>query len=298
VIMKIRRQIPLFLLSVFVVVVGTPFGLDAGLTNLQAPLADRILTDDGDFAEVPIWKWANDITGDKAAIVLSKTGELDSFMLHRTWRRGQTVGQAVRAVEDYLGRFRVHFERETMTFISLSASELQMKTSGGSGYQGWVADEEDSGLSWKIAVFFGLTSTGVDGVADSKGFLAGGEVAAPLTSILDILIQFDYNGHDAPDEVDVGYYSVTSLVPGLLARLIPWQQAILTPYAQAGFGLSLKSMELTDGNTADDSSLCLLFGGGIRLGPPESFMIMLEAGLRVEDYATYFQLRGGLAIEL
>ena len=112
------------------------------LTNLQAPLADRILIDDGDFAEVPIWKWANDITGDKAAIVMSKTGELDSFMLHRTWRRGQTVGQAVRAVEDYLGRFRVHFERDTMTFISLSASELQKKTPGESGYQGWAADEE------------------------------------------------------------------------------------------------------------------------------------------------------------
>jgi len=123
--------------KVLVVIGVCFFGLGvtslSALTNLQAPLAERILTEDGDLARVPIWVWANSLTGDKAAIVLNQTGELDAFKLHRTWRRGQTVGQAMRSAEDYLGRFRVHFERETLTLISLSAEDALKKNGSVTG---------------------------------------------------------------------------------------------------------------------------------------------------------------------
>jgi len=278
------------------------------LTNLQAPLADRILIDDGDFAEVPIWKWANDITGDKAAIVMSKTGELDSFMLHRTWRRGQTVGQAVRAVEDYLGRFRVHFERDTMTFISLSASELQKKTPGESGYQGWAADEEDSGLSWKIAFLAGAMGLGSEDIfSGPPGLSVGGEISAPVSEIFDVVFRFEYNEYDGPSLIEGSSettdYAYSAIFSGVMFRVIPWQKAIVTPYAHVGISFTVDNIEIyyNDGSGddhIDTSSFGLIFGGGLRLGPPESFMIMLEAGWRTGEFETFFQLRAGLAIEL
>ncbi|HPH03856.1 MAG TPA: hypothetical protein PK297_12960 [Spirochaetota bacterium] len=309
--MKKRRHFPFFLLvvlAVFVVVVGTPFGLDAGLTNLQAPLADRILMDDGDFAEVPIWKWANDITGDKAAIVMSKTGELDSFILHRTWRRGQTVGQAVRAVEDYLGRFRVHFERDTMTFVSLSANELQKKTLGASGYQGSSDESVDDGLSWKIAVFGGIVGDESGEFGSSPGILIGGEVAAPIFGMFDLVVRIEFQDFFGDELLDLGMvvYYYKAVAPQVLFRFLPWQDAIVTPYIHAGFAYNIQAVDVDEYATpagfplesSVGNSLGFVFGGGLRIGPPESFMLMFELGWRTGDFKSFMQFRGGLAIEL
>lgn len=301
------RRIPsgVMVCLALLVFVMNPFGLSAGLTNLQAPLADRILTDDGDFAEVPIWKWANDITGDKAAIVLGKTGELDSFMLHRTWRRGQTVGQAVRAVEDYLGRFRVHFERDTMTFISLSAHELQSKTTGANRYQGWTDDKENSGYSWKIALLGGIADLGDEVFSNPHGIIAGGEISAPLYEIFDVVFRFEYNDYLGPSLIEGSpgtqdfWYS--SFFSGLMVRVMPWQNAVVTPYAHLGLSFSVEDTVTYDGvsdPSASKNSFGLVAGGGVRVGPPESFMLMLEAGWRTGGFNTFFQLRAGLMIEL
>ena len=58
-------------LALLVLVVSTPGGLAAGLTNLQAlwPIASRSMTAICGGADL---KWANDITGDKAAIVRAR----------------------------------------------------------------------------------------------------------------------------------------------------------------------------------------------------------------------------------
>jgi len=174
--------------KVLVVIGVCFFGLGvtslSALTNLQAPLAERILTEDGDLVRVPIWVWANSLTGDKAAIVLNQTGELDAFKLHRTWRRGQTVGQAMRSAEDYLGRFRVHFERETLTLISLSAEDALKKNGSVTGYSGWSKEQDAvTGPYWKIGIGGGAS-------LDADPFTAI-DVFAPLTRGLDVVLRSD-----------------------------------------------------------------------------------------------------------
>jgi len=98
-------------------------------------------------------------------------------------------------------------------------------------------------------------------------------------------------------------YSYGAIFSGVMFRVIPWQKAIVTPYAHVGISFTVDNIEIyyNDGSGddhIDTSSFGLIFGGGLRLGPPESFMIMLEAGWRTGEFETFFQLRAGLAIEL
>ncbi|HPH03857.1 MAG TPA: hypothetical protein PLM00_08475 [Spirochaetota bacterium] len=290
----------LYLISVSVCILIFGPGALSALTNLQAPLAERILSEDGDLARVPIWVWANSLTGDKAAIVLNQTGELDAFKLHRTWRKGQTVGQAMRSAEDYLGRFRVHFERETLTLISLSAEDALKKNGTATGYSGWATDDDENGLSSKIGMMVGVGGEEF-GLADP---VIGVEFGLPLGKNFDALFRFDYHfdGYETVyDEYandTIMYSSATHFMAGVRFTIGP--QAVVAMFFQAGLLMYSCDGEGATGGAISyepfsETGAGFHLAGGFRLGSPRGLMLTTEFGFDTAvDGMLYGQFRGGL----
>jgi len=276
--------------KVLVVIGVCFFGLGvtslSALTNLQAPLAERILTEDGDLVRVPIWVWANSLTGDKAAIVLNQTGELDAFKLHRTWRRGQTVGQAMRSAEDYLGRFRVHFERETLTLISLSAEDALKKNGSVTGYSGWSKEQDAvTGPYWKIGIGGGAS-------LDADPFTAI-DVFAPLTRGLDVVLRSDiYIDYVQWSEFDNYYYYEGNFGLSLGVRATANHSGVFSPFIQAGISLFSSGSGQMDNLTQSytlpsEKTFGIMASGGIRVGSLKGLMLSAEVAIMPRHQGYY-----------
>lgn len=291
----------------YIIVAVCILGLSAtplpALTNLQAPLAERILTEDGDLARVPIWVWANSLTGDKAAIVLNRTGELDAFKLHRTWRKGQTVGQAMRSAEDYLGRFRVHFERETLTLISLSADEALKKAGNQTGYSGWRGLPIEDDISYKIGVTVGIGGEEFDLSAP----ILGVEFGLPLGPNFDGIFRFDYHvsGYEVVAYAEAGadYVNITSAMHFMAGvRLTVAPQSVVAPFLQGGLLLySCDGVWDTQSSSepVNEFGVGVHLAGGFRFGSPRGLMLITETGFDIAyDGMMYWQFRGGFLIYL
>ena len=60
---------------------------------------------------------------------------------------------------------------------------------------------------------------------------------APVSAIFDVVFRFEYNDYYGPSLIDgiseMTEYS-TVFFSGVMFRVIPWQKAIVTPYAHVG----------------------------------------------------------------
>ena len=113
--------------------------------NKKSFMMNTIITKDGDMKTVPLWQWLNDLTGKRAAVVLSEPNDLADIRVPRAWKKGQTIGEVVRAAEIFLGRFRVVFLNNTVTLRSLTADELLRRKDykKAVNYDAWEANYEE-----------------------------------------------------------------------------------------------------------------------------------------------------------
>lgn len=250
------------------------------------PLARRVIARDGDMKLVPIWKWFNELTGDNAAVILLSPDDLGRFELHRSWRKGQTVGEVVRDVERHLGRFRVHFEDDSVSLLSLSAEEVIRLPENKDGYPAWNAYGEAS-----------VVRIGVFGAIEYNGGMSGGtctlEASYVLSPALEAFLRADFYPMGKYGASGTGEASDPwACYAG--CRWTPFPAWSVAPYVQAGLGYNKYAMTDNGGAIGDEGGVGFLGAIGLRIGGnPDSafvtdFAVIKLSGAQISQFRIGF----------
>ena len=240
----------------------TVFPFTASAADKKNFLINRVLTTNGDMKTVALWRWLNDLTGNRAAVVLSEPNDLADIRVPRAWKKGQTIGEVVRAAEVFLGRFRVVFQENAVTLRSLTADELLRRKDykKAVNYDRWEADYEVMRTGFWI---HGYAPALVSDVSTVNTMFGGGlgVVFRLYRNSLSGIARLEYSFADQPD------YSSESTMRTLFAGL-RWNAAYFGSfglYLQGGLSGSWFSGPGEDlsGTVYDWSGLGLRAGGGI-----------------------------------
>lgn len=172
----------------------------ACLTHIHAlPLEERVLEADGDKAVVPFTQWLQEVSGRQYGIVLHDTAWND-FSLPRSWKKGQTVRDAVSTAQLFSGRFLVEWSDDAVTLVPVTKREKLpridtrpvRKRIFSAGDFVFSAGIQSSGYTPKLAQ--SLYSEAATGYPVSSGVSGVGDWSF-----------FDYLGVFISDSVSVGF---------------------------------------------------------------------------------------------
>jgi len=282
----------------------------AAAESKPVPLSNQVVTNDGDMKNVLIWQWLNELTADNAAVVLTTAGELSKISLPRSWRKGQTVGQVMRAAEIFLGRFRVHFEGKTLTLISLTADEMMTNRAYTeiSKVRKWDDEKNHDTIRSMLEIYSGVMMTG-DTYNSAQTLLSFGVgysfvfVDTWLAGFFRLECGF---GNPQYSQLD---FDVQKANMHAGVRWLPFNGWFVSPYLQVGLLYSVYTENGKYWDTSDQDMEDRFWGGlgmagsiGLRIGSPSSLSLFFEYGMSI-TYLSYGsielgELRFGLMVGL
>lgn len=259
----------------------------------DSPLMKRVLKADGDLERVPLWQWFRELTGENAAFVLDGEEDLADLRVHRTWRKGQTVGQVVYALERHLGRFRVHFERNAVSLVSTETRAAMLRPENRAAYATWVRLGEPS--DWRLAPSLMLEF----GTGGTQGGCFGLEVSYALARTFDALVRIDSYfafRNLTIDGIEYQFDGLPTVTAGIAPaiRWIPLPDWTIAPYLQAGIVYNVLSGGTGIDSSApavDKSGFGLTGAVGARLGRDPDACFLVDLGLARAAAATCVQFR-------